>query len=72
MFRQVDQLADKIKGSVAECKLQPFVGAEQVGDHRKGGFLDPGEEQGRTLAGNDPAVDLTNLEMGINLGINDQ
>ena len=72
VFHQVDQAADKVQRPAAEGHLQPLVGAEQVGDHREGGILDPGEQQGRTATGDHPAVDLGDLQVGVHRFVDGQ
>ena len=49
-----------------------MVGAEQVGNHGKGGAFDIGKEQGRAAPGNYPAMYLGYLQIGINLGVDNQ
>ena len=44
---------------------------EEVGDQRKGGAGNVGEQERRTAGGNHPAVDLGCLEVRVDLGVDD-
>ena len=56
---------DQPQRPLAERQLGAAGGAEQIGDERKVGAGDVGEEQRRTAGGDDAAMDLRGLEIGI-------
>ena len=69
LFHQVDQAANKVERPLAKGQLQAQVGAKEIGDHRKAGALDRGEQQGRPSLGDHPSMDLGDFKMGIDRSI---
>ena len=69
VFHQIDQAADKIERTAAKGQFQSLVGAEKIGDHRKLGVLDSGEQEGGASLGDDPSVNFCNFEIGVNRGV---
>ena len=61
---EVDQLAQEPPRPRAEGQLHPPRRAEEVGHAREVGALDVAEQQRRAASGDDPAVDLGDLEVG--------
>ncbi len=62
---EVDEPLDQLQRALAEGELGAARGAEEIGDERKVGAGDVGEEQRRATGGDDPAMDLRGFEMGI-------
>ena len=62
---EVDQPLDQPERTLAERELGAARGAEEIGDERKVGAGDVGEEQRRATCGDDPAMDFRGLEVRV-------
>ena len=66
---ELHELVDELFGAGAEGQVHAFGCAEEVGDAGEVGVFDVGEEQGRSRGGDHAAVDLGDLLVGIDGGV---
>ena len=72
MLDKIDQALDEIDRPSAKGQLQPQRGAEEVGDHGKLRVFHLGEQQGWAPLSNDPSVNFSDLQVGINRSVDGQ